>query len=97
MTERPPSRTRNLSITGITALTGCVTLTVIAIALITGLWIDSFIGRRGPATICLLVLSIPVSLYLMTRMALTLVGQIQPNVPPQQQRSKKLFYDEKEE
>ncbi|MCU0511613.1 MAG: hypothetical protein MUE40_03490 [Anaerolineae bacterium] len=77
MTDKQPSRTRNLSITGLTALTGCITLGVIAVALLTGLWLDNLIGRRGPATICMLLLSVPVSLYLMIRTALALIQRIE--------------------
>lgn len=95
MTKKQPSRTRNLTITGITALTGCVALIVVMVALFAGLWIDSLLGRRGPATICLLVSSVPVSLYLMVRIALTLVKQIQPSAPVK--NSRLIVQDEKEE
>ncbi len=96
MTEKKiPSRSRNLTITGITALTGCVALIVVMVALFAGLWIDSLLGRRGPATICLLVLSVPLSLYLMVRIALALVKEIQPPVPAKS--SGFIAQDEKEE
>jgi len=79
MSEQPHSpRTKNLTLAGLSALTGCVSLIVVVIALFAGLFIDSLIGQRGPATICLVILSVPVSLFLMVRMALTLIGQIQP-------------------
>jgi hypothetical protein len=92
-----PSRTRNLGITGITALTGCVSLVIIFVALFIGLWLDGLLGLRGPATICLLVLSVPVSLYLMIQIALRLVKQIPPPKPTQKTTSRKSFYEEKEE
>ena len=99
MEEKPKnsSRTRNLGITGITALTGCVSLVVIFVALLIGLTIDQMIGQQGLATICLLVLSIPVSLYLMIRMALYLVKQIPPPTPGPTTTRRKSFYEEKEE
>lgn len=50
-------------------------------------------GQRGPATLCLLVLSVPLSLYIMIRMALGLVKQLPPPVPPNDVVSS----DEKEE
>lgn len=96
MTEHQPARIRNLTITGITALTGCIALVVIAIALVAGLWLDSLLGRRGPATVCLLVLSAPVSLYLMVRTALTLVKYIEPPAPVKK-RNLVSSYEEKEE
>lgn len=73
-----PSRARNLGLAGIAALTGCVSLIVVMAALLLGLWLDSQIGQRGPATICTLILSVPVSLFLMIRIALGLVNRIQP-------------------
>jgi hypothetical protein len=73
LTEQKPPRIRNLTITSILALTGFISLGVIGVALVVGLWIDSQLGRRGPVTVCLLVLSVPVSLYLMVRTVLTLV------------------------
>jgi hypothetical protein len=82
MGERKPSRLRNLTIVGITALTGLIAVVVITVALIVGLWIDSQIGRRGPATICLLVASVPFSLFLMIRLALGLVKQLPVPTPP---------------
>jgi len=79
MSEQQHSpRTKNLTFAGLSALTGCVSLIVVVIALFAGLFIDSLIGQRGPATICLVILSVPVSLYLMLKIALTLIGQIQP-------------------
>lgn len=95
MNQEKTTRTRNLTITGITALTGCVALIVVMVALAAGLWIDNVLGRRGPATICLLVLSVPLSLYLMVWIALTLVKQIQ--LPTPAKSSRFIAQDEKEE
>jgi hypothetical protein len=81
MAEQQPSRIKNLTIVGITALAGLVTVVVIMTALILGLWVDAQIGTRGPATICFLVASVPVSLYLMFRMVLGLVKHIPPPTP----------------
>lgn len=80
-TRKRSPRAHNLTITGIAALTGFVSLAVVLVALVVGLWIDGLLGRRGPATICLLVASVPVSLYLMIRIALGLVGRLQLGVP----------------
>lgn len=82
MAEKRPSRLRNLTIVGITALTGLVAVAVIMGALIAGLWIDAQLGQRGPATICLLVASVPISLFLMIWMALGLVKQLPPPIVP---------------
>lgn len=79
MVKDKPPRIKNLSIAGISALTGCVSLIVVLGALFLGLWLDSQLGQRGPATICSLVGSVPISLYLMIRIALTLVKRIEPS------------------
>ncbi len=81
MAARKPSRLRNLTLAGISALTGFVALVVVLVALIVGLWLDSLIERRGLMTICLLILSVPISLYLMTRLALAVVTRIQHPTP----------------
>jgi hypothetical protein len=88
MTKPPTSRIKNLTLAGISALTGCVALLVILVALFLGLWLDQRLGQRGPATILVLILSVPVSLYLMTRLALGLVRRIDITATnPEEQRS----------
>jgi energy-coupling factor transporter transmembrane protein EcfT len=72
-------------------------LVIIFVALFIGLTIDRLLGVRGPATICLLVLSVPVSLFLMIQIALRLVRQVEPSSPAQKKTSRKSLYEEKEE
>lgn len=96
MGERKPSRLRNLTIVGITALTGLIAVVVITVALIIGLWIDSQIGRRGPATICLLVASVPISLFLMIRLALGLVRALPAPTPLASRALEDSLHDEEE-
>lgn len=81
MANQKPSRLRNLTIAGITALTGCVGLVIAVAALLLGLWLDSLLGRRGPATICLITLSAPVGLYVMVKLAFALVRYFEPFEP----------------
>lgn len=76
MRNKQATRIKNLTLAGIGALAGVVSLGVIMIALFLGLWLDSRIGRRGPMTILLLVLSVPISLYLMSRIALAAVTRV---------------------
>lgn len=75
--NKPAVRAKNLGWAGISALTGCVALIIIILALFIGLWFDSLLGQRGPATVCLLVLSAPISLFVMLRIALYMVKRIQ--------------------
>lgn len=77
MEERQVRRIKNLSLAGIAALTGCVAVIVILGALLLGLWLDSRTGRSGIAVVCTLILSAPLSLFLMTTLALAIVGRIQ--------------------
>lgn len=76
-------RRRNLTYAGIAAQAGCwITLIVIG-SLIAGLWLDAQFGLRGPFTIGLVILSVPVTLWLVFRIVLRLVAKIQP--PPKKQ------------
>ena len=78
------SRLKNLGLAGIAALTGFIALTIVIVALMLGLWLDARLGQRGPATVCLLVLSVPFSLFVMVRIALALVSHIDVVVPSQE-------------
>ena len=71
-------RISNLAIAAISALTGFIALFIAFAALSLGLWIDGMIGQRGPATVCLLVVSVPFSLFIMIRIALGLVKWFTP-------------------
>lgn len=64
---------------------GCFTLVIVFVALLVGIWLDSQIGRKGPFTVGLLLLSIPISLFVMVRIALGSVHMIQP--PPRSANS----------
>lgn len=75
--DRRQARLRNWFLAGIAALTGLVALIIVLVALLAGLWLDSLLGQRGPATICLLVLSVPITLFVMVRVALGLVRKLQ--------------------
>ena len=76
------------------AQSGCLTLVLVVGSLLVGLWLDAQFGQRGPFTIGLLLLSIPLSLFLMVRVALGAIQRIQP---PPRRDSSQLFVDEEEE
>ncbi len=82
---QPPSRVKNLSYTAVAGLAGCVIITVVLVALFTGLWLDAQFQVRGPFTVGLVVLSVPVTLWVVVRVVLALVRAIQPPPPPKQQ------------
>lgn len=74
-------RVRNLTLAAIAAQAGCFTLTIVVAALLAGLWLDAQAGQRGPFTIGLLIVSIPISLFGMLRIALGAVRRITPPDP----------------
>lgn len=76
-----PSRIKNLGLAAIAAQAGCATLIIVFIALFFGLWLDSRLGQRGPCTFGLLILSVPVSLFIMLRIALGAINRITPQLP----------------
>lgn len=81
MTPKPPQspRVRNLAYAAVAGQAGCLTIIIIIVALLLGLWLDSLVGQRGLFTIGLLLLSIPVSLLAMVRIALGTVKEITPS------------------
>ncbi len=81
MADRGPSRAKNLTLVVIAAQAGCATLLIVFPALFIGLWLDAQMGQRGPFTIGLLILSVPLSLYLMVRIALGAVRRMVPRLP----------------
>jgi hypothetical protein len=81
MAGKKPSRARNLGLAALAAQAGCVTLLIVFGALLLGLWLDARAGQRGPFTIGLLVLSVPLSLFLMLRIALGAIRRIVPAAP----------------
>jgi hypothetical protein len=75
-------RTRNLAYAAVAGLTGCATVSFVIAALLLGVWLDARLGARGPFTIILLAASVPISLLVMVRVAIILVGRIQPSARP---------------
>lgn len=76
----PPTRIKNLTLAAVAAQSGCLTIALVIVALFIGLGLDAHFGTKGPFTIGLLLLSIPISLFFMVRVALGAVKRIQP--PP---------------
>jgi len=66
-----------VGLVGILAQVGCLTLTVIFIALLAGLWLDGRFLTRPLFTVGLVVLSIPLTLFLMYRIVMRSASRIQ--------------------
>ncbi|MBN1888698.1 MAG: AtpZ/AtpI family protein [Thermoflexales bacterium] len=65
----------NLALAGMVSQVGCVTVVLVVGALLLGLWLDRLLDTRPVMTIVLLLLSIPVSLYSLVRIALSTAEQ----------------------
>lgn len=94
--QNRPSRAKNIAYAAIAGQSGCLSLLVIVGALFLGLWLDSRLGLRGPFTIGILLASIPLSLFIMVRIALASTQQLQGTQPKPVYQAKS-FADANEE
>lgn len=62
-----PSKVINLAVVGLLGQVGLVTLAIILIALFGGLWLDSQFNSRPVFTLICLIVSIPISLFVMLK------------------------------
>jgi F0F1-type ATP synthase assembly protein I len=74
--------TKNLALAGFTGQIGFITLAIIIVALLAGLWLDSQMGTRPLFTILLLLASVPVTIFVMFRIALSFAAKIRPAGTP---------------
>ena len=97
MSDRKPSSTyaKNMTYVTLAGQAGCASLVLIFIALFAGLWLDAHFNLRGPFTIGLLILSIPISLFAMVRIALGMIRKITP--PPTAGRVRENLSQEEED
>jgi len=73
-----PRRVKNLGLAAVAGQAGCLTLIIVFAALFLGLWLDAQLDQRGPCTFGVLLLSVPVSLAAMLRIALVAIKRIEP-------------------
>ncbi len=69
----------NLVLAGFAGQVGFVTLAIVVAALLLGLWLDSSLGTRPLFTILILLASVPVTLWVMFRVAMGFVARIKPS------------------
>lgn len=84
MTEPTPKRIPNISVATIAGAAGCFMIVMVVGALILGIVLDRALGWRGPLTIGLVVISAPLSLYIVFRLVMKLMRTVQQ--PPQDQQ-----------
>ena len=65
---------------------GCVTVVIVVGALLVGLWVDSLFNTRPVFTVVFLLLSIPVSLYSLVRVALSTAAQFQAEIKTEERK-----------
>ena len=83
---------QNMAYAAFAGQAGCSSTTLVIAGLICGLWIDAQLGTKPFFTITLMVLSVPLSLYVMVRMVLGAVKRITPPSVPKATKSK-LYHD----
>jgi F0F1-type ATP synthase assembly protein I len=79
-TNRPEDVAKNLALAGMMSQVGCVTVVIVVGALLAGLWVDSQFDTRPLFTVLFLLISIPVSLYSLVRIALSTAAQFRTDV-----------------
>ncbi|MDZ4671306.1 MAG: hypothetical protein SH821_10590 [Phototrophicales bacterium] len=72
--SRVTDRIHNLTIAIISIQAGCASLVIILIALIIGSWLGDLLGQRGLMIFVMIILSVPVSLYVMLWIAMRAVN-----------------------
>ena len=70
-------RALKMTLAGIIGQVGCLTLIIIGIALGAGLWLDSQFDTRPLFALILVLASVPVTLYLMFRIVLSVAPKLQ--------------------
>lgn len=80
MRPRPGKRyTLNIALASLVSQVGCVTVIIVVGALLLGLWLDNTLGTKPILTIALLLVSIPISIFSLLRIALSTATRIQPS------------------
>lgn len=78
--NRPDGIAQNLVLAGLVSQIGCVTVVIIVGALLGGLWADRLFNTSPLFTVLFLLLSIPVSVYSLVRVALSTAAQFQSDI-----------------
>jgi len=78
-------RAINTTIAVLAGQVGCLTLVVLAAAVLGGMWLDARLGSKPTFTVGLLLVSIPVSVILMLVVARKAIAKIKTQPQPQSQ------------
>lgn len=86
-----PDRKRNVTNMALVVFTGqvgCSTLVIVLIALLGGMALDNLLNTKPWITVALVVISVPVSLYIMFQFASKTIAKIQAVAPEQKSKEK---------
>jgi magnesium-transporting ATPase (P-type) len=87
--KRDPKQTvNNLTLAVVAGQVGCLTLIIVLIAVLGGLWLDNQFQTRPVITILLVVVSVPISLFVMFAVVRAAVARIKPGSPGQRDPQK---------
>jgi F0F1-type ATP synthase assembly protein I len=78
-------KTYNLALAAVASQVGCLTLVIIFVALIAGLWLDRTFATKPLFTIFFMIASMPVTLYVMFKVAQSAISRIKPVVEKKKQ------------
>ena len=70
-------RALQMALLGVIGQVGCLTLVIILVAMVAGLWLDNQFQTRPLFTIILVIVSMPITIFLMFRVVLTFAPRIQ--------------------
>ncbi len=70
-------RALKVALVGVIGQVGCLTLLIISVALIAGLWLDNQFQTRPLFALVFVLASVPLTLYLMFRVVLSFAPRIQ--------------------
>lgn len=76
----------NLGLAGVAGQVGFLTLVIVLAALFGGLWLDRRFETKPLFTILFLIGSVPVTIFVMFRVAMSAVAKIKPTAPAGQAR-----------
>ena len=79
--KTPPQRDRkrywlNLTLAGVAAQSGCVTLAIVLVAVLAGLWLDNIFHTKPALTFILVIISVPISILAMLIVVRTATSKI---------------------
>ncbi len=84
---KPARYAYNLTLAAVAGQVGCITVVVIALALLAGLWLDNQFGTRPLFLVGLLLASVPVTLITMFWVVRQATSRIQNEASPKQEHS----------